>query len=128
MKIRFGGAAGPIIFERLQRLYEGKWDEIIVPLGLPLRTSARLEPYAAPGHILVEDKFYELGMSQDDGLHDIENGVPADTRSLDEDAMVPVSETDIGALKYDPNTRRFRLQKNPHDPAYHTKLWQIKLV
>jgi hypothetical protein len=128
MQIRFGGAAGPIVFERLRRLCNGGWEDIIVPLGLALRTSARLEPYAHPGHILVEEKFHEFGTGQGAGLHDVETGDVADAERLEKDVMSAVSGADVHGLKYDHNTERFSLQKNPLDPPYYTKLWQIKLL
>lgn len=127
MQMRFGGAAGPIVFERIRRLYDGAWEDIIVPLGLALRTSARLEPYADPGHLLVEDKFHEFGTSLADGPHEIGTDGAASAERLDGNAVVAVSETEVRDLKYDPNTERFSLQKNPLDPPYYTKLWQIEL-
>src|SRR6266850_2500167 len=51
MKMRFGGAAGPIAFERMRRMHNGSWDTITVPMGLALRTTALLEPLAPPSSV-----------------------------------------------------------------------------
>jgi hypothetical protein len=53
-EMRFGGAAGPIAFERMRRMHNGSWDTITVPMGLALRTSALLEPLAS-GCVVVDD-------------------------------------------------------------------------
>ena len=65
MKMRFGGAAGPIAFERMRRMHNGSWDTITVPMGLALRTSALLEPHAAPDYALVDERFHRFGSSRD---------------------------------------------------------------
>ena len=65
MQMRFGGAAGPIAFERMRRMHNGSWDTITVPMGLALRTSALLEPLAAPGSALIEERFHQFANGRD---------------------------------------------------------------
>lgn len=57
LTLRFGGSAGPITFQKLEGLYAGRWQELEVPLGSSLRTSARIEPFAPHGQILVDEEF-----------------------------------------------------------------------
>src|SRR5207245_5811112 len=61
MKMRFGGAAGPIAFERMRRMHNGSWDTITVPMGLALRTSGRLEALAPPGCAVVDERVQRVG-------------------------------------------------------------------
>jgi len=118
MKMRFGGAAGPIAFERMRRMHNGSWDTITVPMGLSLRTSALLEPYAPPGCAVIEEKFYEFGANRDTRLHGFSTG----------ELMAPLAEADVPDIQYDRDDQRFILRKNLLDPPYHTKLWKINLT
>jgi hypothetical protein len=105
MRIRFGGAAGPIAFERMRRMHNGSWDTITVPMGLALRTTALLEPLAPPNSVVVDEKFHQFG----GGL------------------MIPLSQSDLPGIDYDRDEQKFVLRKNSLDPPYYTKLWKIDL-
>ena len=117
MKMRFGGAAGPIAFERMRRMHNGSWDTITVPMGLALRTSALLEPLATPGSALVEERFHQFANGR--GLRNAEE--------LSGNSMTAVSESDVPDIEYDQDEKKFVLRKNLLDPPYHTKLWKIEL-
>lgn len=117
MKMRFGGAAGPIAFERMRRMHNGSWDTITVPMGLALRTSALLEPLAAPGCALVEERFHQFDGGRD-ARRDAVDG---------SEVMAPLSQSDVPDIDYDPDDQKFVLRKNSLDPPYYTKLWKIEL-
>jgi hypothetical protein len=120
MQIRFGGAAGPIAFERMRRMHNGRWDTITVPMGLALRTSALLEPHAPPSCAVVEEKFHEFGAIRD---------APGDAAEseLAGQSMAALSQSEVPGIDYDRDDRRFVLRKNSLDPPYHTRLWKIEL-
>ena len=124
MQMRFGGAAGPIAFERMRRMHNGSWDTITVPMGLALRTSALLEPLAAPGCALVEERFHQFANGRDTTREGI------DDRGLRNagNAMTALSEPDLPDIDYDRDDRKFILRKNLLDPPYHTRLWKIDLA
>ncbi|MBV8089548.1 MAG: hypothetical protein JO139_08215 [Alphaproteobacteria bacterium] len=109
MQMRFGGAAGPIAFERMRRMHNGSWDAITVPMGLALRTSALIEPHAPPGSVVIEDRFHEFGRRRDAGFDP------------------ELSRSDLQQVDYDREDEKFILRKNPLDPPYRTKLWRINL-
>ena len=109
MQMRFGGAAGPIAFERMRRMHNGSWDAITVPMGLALRTSALIEPHAPPGSVVIEDRFHEFGRRRDAGFDP------------------ELSRSDLQQIDYDREDEKFILRKNPLDPPYRTKLWRINL-
>ena len=117
MKMRFGGAAGPIAFERMRRMHNGSWDTITVPMGLALRTSSLLEPLAAPGCALVEERFHQFGSGRD-ARRDAVDG---------SEVMAPLSQSDIPDIDYDRDDQKFVLRKNLLDAPYYTKLWKIEL-
>jgi hypothetical protein len=124
MKMRFGGAAGPIAFERMRRMHNGSWDRITVPMGLALRTTALLEPLATPGSALVEERFHQFANGRDANANDpLQHG-----KSLSGDFMAPLSESDIPEIDYDRDDQKFILRKNLLDPPYHTRLWKIELA
>jgi hypothetical protein len=108
--LRFGGAAGPIAFRDISRRVNGMPEKITVPMGLALRTSARLEPCAPPGCILIEDEFHRLSHAR-----------VFPTR------MLTSVDADIGEFVFNPVSRQFNIQKNSSDPAYETALWIIRL-
>ena len=122
MKMRFGGAAGPIAFERMRRMHNGSWDTITVPMGLALRTSALLEPLAAPDCALVDEKFYEFG-----GSRGSRGDATQDAGELSGKFMATLSEADLPDIEYARGEQRFVLRKNLLDPPYCTKLWRIEL-
>jgi hypothetical protein len=124
MQMRFGGAAGPIAFERMRRMHNGSWDTITVPMGLVLRTTALLEPLATPGSALIEEKFHQFSKGGDGNAND----VPQDSKKLSGDFMAPLSQSDIPDIDYDRDDQKFILRKNLLDPPYHTKLWKIELA
>ena len=117
MKLRFGGAAGPISFEHMRRMHNGRWDTVTVPMGLALRTSALLEPHASPSCVLVEERFHQFGGGRADRADE-----------LSPRFMKPVSQEDLADLEFDRNDQRFVLRKNLLDPPYPTKLWKITLA
>jgi hypothetical protein len=123
MKMRFGGAAGPIAFERMRRMHNGSWDTITVPMGLALRTSALLEPLAAPGSALVEERFHQFGDNRDT----TDGSAFQDAGELSAKFMTPLSRSDVPDIDYDYNDQKFVLRKNREDAPYYTKLWKIQL-
>ena len=124
MKMRFGGAAGPIAFERMRRMHNGSWDTITVPMGLALRTTALLEPLAAPGSALVEERFHQFANGRDANANDaLQHG-----KELSGDFMSPLSQSDVPEIDYDRDDQKFILRKNLLDPPYHTRLWKIELA
>jgi hypothetical protein len=126
MKMRFGGAAGPIAFERMRRMHNGSWDTITVPMGLALRTSALLERHAPTGSALVEERFHEFGGSRAIRHDDVDN-TAHDAEELSRQFMAPLSAADLPDIDFDRNDQKFILRKNLHDPPYYTRLWQINL-
>ena len=124
MQMRFGGAAGPIAFERMRRMHNGSWDTITVPMGLALRTTALLEPLATPGSALIEERFHQFANGRDVNA----NGALQHSKKLSGDFMAPLSESDIPEIDYDRDDQKFILRKNLLDPPYHTRLWKIELV
>ena len=123
MKMRFGGAAGPIAFERMRRMHNGSWDTITVPMGLALRTSALLEPLATPGCALVEERFHQFSDSRDT----IDGSAFQDAGELSAKFMAPLSQSDVPDIDYNHDDQKFVLRKNLEDAPYYTKLWKIEL-
>jgi hypothetical protein len=117
MKMRFGGAAGPIAFERLRRMHNGSWDTVTVPMGLALRTSALIEPHAPPNCAIVEERFHEFGCGRD--IH-ADPEVPARL-------ITALSRSDLPRVDYDRAGEKFVLRKNLLDPPYCTPLWRVNL-
>ena len=117
MKLRFGGAAGPIAFERMRRMHNGSWDMITVPMGLALRTSALLEPLATPGCVLVDERFHQFA----------DGSAFQDAGELSARMMAPLSQSDVPDIDYDHDDQKFVLRKNLEDAPYYTKLWKIEL-
>jgi hypothetical protein len=89
-----------------------------------LRTSALLEPLAAPGCALVEERFHQFANGRDTTREGI------DDRGLRNagNAMTALSEPDLPDIDYDRDDRKFILRKNLLDPPYHTRLWKIDLA
>jgi hypothetical protein len=127
MKMRFGGAAGPIAFERMRRMHSGSWDTITVPMGLALRTSALLEPLAAPGCALVEERFHQFADGREPRRDAIDGNGLHDGDELSGKFMAPLSQSDVPDIDYDRDDQKFILRKNLLDPPYHTRLWKIEL-
>jgi class 3 adenylate cyclase len=128
MKMRFGGAAGPIAFERMRRMHNGSWDTITVPMGLALRTSALLEPLAAPGCVLVEERFHQFASGRDAHSDAIADSALQDAKKFSGRFMAPLSQSDVPDIDYDWDDQKFVLRKNLLDPPYHTRLWKIELA
>jgi hypothetical protein len=127
MKMRFGGAAGPIAFERMRRMHNGSWDTITVPMGLALRTCALLEPHAPPGCALVEERFHEFGGSRDIHEGDLGSHIAHRANELPRPFTAPLSAADLPTVDFDRDDQKFILRKNLLDPPYFTRLWQINL-
>ena len=128
MQMRFGGAAGPIAFERMRRMHNGGWDAITVPMGLALRTSALLEPLAGPGSALIEERFHQFANGRDAGGNEINGGGLRNAEELSGNSMTALSEADAPDIEYDRDEKKFVLRKNLLDPPHHTKLWKIELA
>jgi hypothetical protein len=126
MKMRFGGAAGPIAFERMRRMHNGSWDTVTVPMGLALRTSALLEPLAAPGSALVDEKFHQFGGNRDTH-YDAMDGSVRNVGKLSGKSVTPLSPLEAPDIDYDQGEQKFVLRKNLLDAPYFTKLWKIEL-
>ncbi len=126
MKMRFGGAAGPIAFERMRRMHNGSWDTVTVPMGLALRTSALLEPLAAPGSALVDEKFHQFGGNRDTH-YDAMDGSLRNVGKLSGKSVTPLSQSEVPDIDYDQGEQKFVLRKNLLDAPYFTKLWKIEL-
>jgi hypothetical protein len=127
MKMRFGGAAGPIAFERMRRMHNGSWDTITVPMGMALRTSALLEPLATPGCALVEERFHQFAGGRDAPRDAMDGSVLQNAEELSGKFMAPLSQSDVPDIDYDRDDQKFVLRKNLLDPPYHTRLWKIEL-
>jgi len=109
---RFGGSAGPIVFQRVKRRIGGKWEDIQLPLGQALRSSARLEPHAARGRLLADESF-------------VQNMGQATPRSLSVDELL---SEDAPHLLYNSEARLFTVQKSTTDPPLKTRLYYINFV
>jgi len=127
MKMRFGGAAGPIAFERMRRMHNGSWDTITVPMGLALRTSSLLEPLAAPGCALVEERFHQFANGRDVRGDAMDGRDLRNAEELSGNSMTALSESDGPDIDYDRSEQKFVLRKNLLDAPYLTKLWKIEL-
>jgi len=127
MKIRFGGAAGPIAFERMRRMHNGSWEAVTVPMGLALRTSALLEPHAAPGWALVDEKFHQFGANRDARYDSTDGNGLRNAEEVSGRSVALVSEADMPDIDYDRVEEKFVLRKNLLDAPYFTKLWKIEL-
>jgi hypothetical protein len=127
MQMRFGGAAGPIAFERMRRMHNGSWDTITVPMGLALRTSALLEPHAPAGSALVEERFHEFGGKRDAGRGDIDGDTADSADELSRQLVTQVVGADLPDLEFNHNDQKFALRKNLLDPPYPTRIWKIDL-
>jgi hypothetical protein len=128
MKMRFGGAAGPIAFERMRRMHNGSWDTITVPMGLALRTSALLEPLATPGCVLVEERFHQFANGRDARGAFVDGRGIRNAEELSGNTLRALSEADMPGVEFDRDEKKFVLRKNHLDPPYHTRLWKIALV
>jgi hypothetical protein len=126
MKMRFGGAAGPIAFERMRRMHNGSWDTVTVPMGLALRTSALLEPLAAPGTALVDEKFHQFGGNRDTH-YEAMDGSLRNVGKWSGKSATPLSQSEAPDIDYDQGEQKFVLRKNLLDAPYFTKLWKIEL-
>ena len=127
MQMRFGGAAGPIAFERMRRMHNGSWDTITVPMGLALRTSALLEPHAPAGSALVEERFHEFGGNRDARRGDIDGDTADSADELSCQLVTQVVGADLPDLEFNRNDQKFALRKNLLDPPYPTRIWKINL-
>jgi hypothetical protein len=104
---RFGGSAGPISFESVERRINRAWESIQVPLGHALRTSARLEPHAPKGKLMVDGAF-------------------ADAAALQEKlSIMELLAGDVSTLVYNHETKVFFVQKSTTDPVYKTRLYVV---
>jgi hypothetical protein len=111
LTFRFGGSAGPITFKHMERRVSSSWEEISVPLGLALRSSARLEPFAPKGRLIVDAAFVE-----------------AAGKGLEKFKFEELGPDDLPSLLYDTETRIFSVQKSTTDPLYQTRLYAVSAV
>jgi hypothetical protein len=105
---RFGGSSGPIHFQQFTRRVKGTLHPLTFPLGMALRTSARLEPHAERNSIVVDQEFHRLHNS----------------RSL---VFREAKRDELDGLGYVSDTGQFVLQKHKDDPPHHTKLYFVEL-
>jgi len=109
VEFRFGGAVGPIAFSEFTRRVYGLPGKVIYPIGLALRTSARLEPYAPKNSIIVEEGFFKA----------IDKG----NDSLMIDELGPES---VAGPEYDQAEELFVIRKNLTDEPFRTRLFSVK--
>jgi len=109
VEFRFGGAVGPVAFSEFSRRANGADTKVIYPVGLALRTSARLEPYAPKGSIMVDEAFF----------NDIDNS----NESL---IVNEIGPEEISGPDYDHENRVFTIRKNKADEPYRTKLFAVR--
>lgn len=112
ISLRFGGSAGPLLFHKTNRRRDQDSYDIDVPMGLPLRYAARIEPLATPNTMIVDDAFRQRMLEMSNGDHQ------SDGLSFE-----PVKARSIG-LDADEN-QRVMVRKGPTDPAYATHLWTL---
>ncbi len=114
ISIRFGGSAGPILFHTANRRRENENYLIDIPMGLPLRYAARIEPLAEPDTILIDDAFrtrmLEIANGDHPGSDYVFTAVAAEAVGLEADAA-----------------GKALVRKGPSDPAHVTSLWQVSL-
>lgn len=108
LTFRFGGSAGPITFKSLERRVSNSWEGIFVPLGLALRSSARLEPHAPKGRLIVDAAFVDAAGNQ-----------------LEKFKFEELGPGDLPTLMYDTEARIFSVQKSTTDPIYQTRLYAV---
>ena len=107
----------------MRRMHNGSWDTITVPMGLALRTSSLLEPLAAPGFALIEERFHQFA----NGRSNDTNGGLRNAEELSGKSIALLSEADMPDIDYDRAEQKFVLRKNLLDAPYFTKLWKIEL-
>lgn len=112
ISLRFGGSAGPLAFHTVNRKRNQTSFDIEIPMGLPLRHAARIEPLASPDTILVDDAFRQLMLERTNGGHD-QHGYAFDTVSAE-----------AAGMQADENGKAL-VRKAPTDPAYPTFLWRV---
>jgi hypothetical protein len=111
LTFRFGGAAGPIAFRTFRRRANESWQDVIFPTGLALRTSARIQPHAPVGALVVDDVFGKLfdQHSEEFNVKELDGG-------------------DIKSLTFSTDDGVFFVQKKEGDPVHETKLYRIELA
>lgn len=114
VSIRFGGSAGPVLFHTVKRRRERETYEIDIPMGLPLRFAARIEPLAQPDTLLIDDAFRTRMLEMTNGDYQTSDY----TISLIAPATVGL-DADI--------TGRAQVRKGPSDPAHVTNLWEVSV-
>jgi len=111
LTFRFGGSAGPIAFQEFNRRINGNWQKMVYPTGLALRNSARLEPHASPGSLIVDDRFMKLR-----------------ERYANQFKTAELDESTVNTLVFDKGKRVFLVRKNNLDPAYETRIHLVNLA
>jgi hypothetical protein len=106
--LRFGAAASPITFRVHTRNINGHPEQIMYPLGTALRTSARLEPGANGGTILIDERFHSLA---GDRLHGF--------------TVKELDNTNLVYWDYIHSQGKFKVRKNKTDVPYETKLYSV---
>src|SRR5581483_2490605 len=107
---RFGASAGPIEFQEVKRRVKGEPHRLVLPLGLALRTSARLEPHAAEGTLMADDAFVRFSSGYANKV-----------------VCLPLRKEDVKTLHFDEIRSVFLVQKGPSDPPYETRLFRVEL-
>jgi hypothetical protein len=108
LSFRFGGSAGPITFEKIERRINGAWESIVLPMGMSLRSSARLEPHAPKGKLIVDAAFVQSMQGGVDGL-----------------LIKELAPEDVPSLLYNSEAKLFTIQKSTTDPIIATRLYFI---
>jgi hypothetical protein len=81
-------------------------------MGLALRTSALLEPLAAPGCALVEERFHQFAGGREKRSDAIDGSALQDVEELAGKFMAPLSQSDLADIDYDRDDQKFILRKN----------------
>jgi hypothetical protein len=114
VSIRFGGSAGPVLFHTVMRRRASDTYEIDIPMGLPLRYAARVEPLARPDTLLIDDAFRTRMLEMTNGDHQASDYL-----------ISQVAPATVG-MKAD-SAGRALVRKGPSDPAHVTNLWEVAI-
>ena len=95
-------------FESVDRRFESRWERTTVPIGQALRSSARLEPHAPKGKLLVDNSF-----------------VKTIGRNSEELLIEQIDSAKVPTLVYEAQSGTFIVQKSATDPFEETQLYLV---